>query len=399
MTEESRIPPKNDEPARSDNHPTRLQSTAQRVPLLDLKLQYRSIKPEVDLAVARVIESQQFIGGPEVEALESEIAGYCGAKFAVGVSSGTDALLASLMALDVGPGDEVVTTPFSFFATVGSVLRLGAVPVFADIEPESFNIDPAKVGSLLTSKTKAIIPVHLFGQCADMDPIVETAKKFRIPIIEDAAQAIGAEYKGKRAGSMGTFGCFSFFPSKNLGAFGDGGVITTNDEDLAERVKILRNHGAHPKYIHKIIGGNFRLDAIQAAVLRVKLRYLDAWTAGRQKNADFYTRGFTELGLSGNKVQVPRIIGDRHIFNQYVIRVENRDQLRDFLKENGVDTEIYYPKALHLQECMPAGRFKAGEFPAGEKAAGEVLALPIYPELLDTQKQKVLSTISEFYSC
>ncbi len=367
------------------------------VPLLDLRSQYQSVRDEVRTAMDRVLESQQFILGPEVEALEEEIAQYCGCKYAIGVSSGTDALLVSLMALGVSSGDEVLTTPFSFFATVGSVLRLGASVAFADISSESYNIDPVEVERNLRSGTKAIIPVHLFGQSADMEPILYIAEKHGVPVIEDAAQAIGSEHHGRRVGSMGTVGCFSFFPSKNLGAFGDGGMVTTNDRELAQRIKMLRNHGSAAKYDHEILGGNFRLDALQAAVLRVKLKHLDSWSAKRGQNAAFYTRRFQELGLAGKQVIPPAMVHERHIYNQYVIRAEDRDHLRDFLRNKGVATEIYYPKALHLQPCMPGSRYREGDFPVTEAACASVMALPIFPELAVDQKEYVVSTIAEFY--
>jgi dTDP-4-amino-4,6-dideoxygalactose transaminase len=368
-----------------------------RVPLLDLKIQYSAIEDEVKEAVERVMKSQMFILGPEVESLEHEVAEYCGSKYAVGVSSGTDALLASLMALGVSAGDEVITTPFSFFATVGAILRVGAKAVFVDIEEDTFNISPDQVEKAIGPRTKALMPVHLFGQCAEMDPLLEIARRHGIAVIEDAAQAIGAEYKGRRAGSMGTFGCFSFFPSKNLGAFGDGGMVTTNDRDLAEKIKILRNQGSEPKYHHKVIGGNFRLDAIQAAVLRVKLKYLDQWSEKRHSNASFYTTGLREPWALDARISPPRIKHERHIFNQYVIRVEERDRLRDYLQHNGVATEIYYPKSLHHQECVVGVLDGQGPYPVSEEASEHVLALPIYPELTDNEKEYVLTTIKGFY--
>lgn len=368
-----------------------------KVPLLDLRGQYAAIKEEVAEAMSRVTESQQFILGPEVEALEREIAQYCGCEYAVGVSSGTDALLAALMALGISTGDEVITTPFSFFATAGSILRVGATVVFTDIEPHTFNMDPEKVAAAITPRTRAIIPVHLFGQSADMGPIMEIAGKHSLAVIEDAAQAIGSEYFGKRVGGIGTVGCFSFFPSKNLGAFGDGGIVTTNDPELAQRMKVIRNQGANPKYFHSVLGGNFRLDAIQAAVLRVKLRYLDSWTEMRRANAEFYTRRLLELGLAENRVVPPKVVFERHVHNQYVILAEDRDGLRAFLNDNGVATEIYYPKCLHLQDCVMDGRYSKGDFPVSEEAAGRVLALPIFPELSVDQKEYVVSKIWEFY--
>ncbi len=367
------------------------------VPLLDLKGQYQSIKNEIREAMDRVIESQMFILGPEVEALEKEIAAYCRCKYAVGVTSGTDALLVSMMALDIGPGDEVITSPFSFFATVGSILRLGAEVVFADIDPITFNIDPDEVAKRVGPRTKAIMPVHLFGQCADMDPLIELARDRGIPLIEDAAQAIGAEYKGRRAGSMGTLGCFSFFPSKNLGAFGDGGMVTTNSADLADRIRVMRNQGAEPKYYHKVVGGNFRLAALQAAVLRAKLKHLDGWHEKRRANAAFYTQRLTESDATESFVIPPRIVNEKHVFNQYVLQAEKRDLLRAYLQENGVATEVYYPVPIHLQECLNRGGFKAGDFPISEAASNKVLALPIYPELTQEQKSYVVERIREFY--
>ncbi|MEJ2719077.1 MAG: DegT/DnrJ/EryC1/StrS family aminotransferase [Deltaproteobacteria bacterium] len=385
MTAEDRIAPLSGETA------------VKEVPLLDLKSQYQTIKNEVSQSIDRVVENQRFILGPEVEALEKEIAEYCGSKFAVGVSSGTDALLVSLMALGVSPGDEVITTPFTFFATVGAILRVGATPVFADIEPGTFNIDPTKVRHRITPKTKAIIPVHLFGQCADMDPITAIAQEKGIPIIEDAAQAIGARYKGRCAGNLGTLGCFSFFPSKNLGAFGDGGMVTTSDESLADRMRIVRNQGAKPKYYHRMVGGNFRLDAIQAAILRVKLKHLDAWSEKRRANAAFYTRRLHEAGLSPAKVVTPTTVQQTHVFNQYVIRAKERDGLKEFLKANGVGTEIYYPSPMHLQECLIDRGYKKGDFPVTEMACESALALPIYAELTQSQKEYVVSKIEEYY--
>ncbi len=367
------------------------------VPLLDLKAQYRQIRDDIRAAVDRVIESQQFILGPEVAALEEEIAAYCGCKYAIGVSSGTDALIASLMAIGVGPGDEVVTTPFSFFATVGSIMRVGATPVFVDIDPRDFNIDATMVEAALTDRTKAMIPVHLFGQTADMSSLLTIANNNALALVEDAAQAIGAEDHGKRAGNFGSAGCFSFFPSKNLGGFGDGGMITTNDEDLAQRLQIIRNQGAYPKYYHKVLGGNFRLDALQAAVLRVKLKYLESWTEKRRANALYYTSRLSELGLTEDYVKPPATIRERHVFNQYVIRARERDRLRNFLADRGVHTEIYYPLPLHLQECVPKGSYKKGDLPVSEQVAMEVLALPVYPELSTEDKEYVVQMIHDFY--
>lgn len=369
------------------------------VPLLDLKGQYQALKPDIDAAIGRVVESQYFINGPEVAGLEEEVAEYCGASHCIGVSSGSDALLVALMALNVGPGDEVITTPYTFFATVGAIRRLGATPVFVDIDPVSYNINPEAVAGQITDRTKAIIPVHLYGQCAEMGPILDVAGRRGIPVIEDAAQAIGSEYHGRRAGSMGTVGCFSFFPSKNLGAFGDGGAVTTNDSALADRIRILRNHGAQPKYYHKFVGGNFRLDAIHAAVLRVKLKHLDDWTASRQNNAAFYDAAFAELGLPTETLSTPTVVQSRHIFNQYVLRSDRRDALMAHLKANGIGCEIYYPLSLHEQDCFSDLGYDHGDFPESERAAASTLAIPIYPELTDPQKQAVVNAVAEFYGC
>ena len=368
------------------------------VPLLDLKAQYKTIKHEIDPVVQEVIESQYFILGPKVKEFEKNVARYCQTKYTLGVSSGTDALLIALMALNIQPGDEVITTSYSFFATAGSIARLHAKPVFVDIDPDTFNIDPAKIEEKITDKTKAIIAVHLYGQTADMDPILEIANKHGLYVVEDAAQAIGSEYKGgRRAGTMGHIGCFSFFPSKNLGGFGDGGLVTTNDEALFTKLSYLRNHGAHPKYYHKMIGGNFRLDALQAAVLNVKLRHLDDWTAGRQKNADFYDAGIKARGLDRWVTPPVRKEGYRHIFNQYILRVQKRDELLKFLKDHSVGCEVYYPVTFNNQECFRYLGYNKGDFPVAEKAAGETLAIPIYSELTEEQKNYVLDTILDFY--
>jgi dTDP-4-amino-4,6-dideoxygalactose transaminase len=367
------------------------------IPMLDLHAQYAQVKTEVEAAIAHVIASQHFINGPDVEALETELAAYCQAKHAVGVSSGSDALIVALMALDVGPGDEVLTTPYTFFATAGAIARLGAKPVFADIDPVTFNIDPRALAAKITPRTKAIIPVHLFGQCADMGPILEVARKCHLPVIEDAAQAIGAEYQGQRAGSMGTIGCFSFFPSKNLGALGDGGACTTNDTALYEKMKLLRGHGSQPKYYHKIVGGNFRLDTIHAAVLRVKLKYLDGWTAGRQRGAAYYTDLFARHGLEGNVAVTPRAVQSRHIFNQYVVRVADRDAVRESLRRQQITTEIYYPVPMHVQECFAYLGYRQGAFPESERAAASTVALPMYPELTNTQRERVVRAVAGFY--
>jgi dTDP-4-amino-4,6-dideoxygalactose transaminase len=367
-----------------------------KVPLLDLKAQYASIRTEVREAMDRVCDAQHFILGPEVAALEQEVATYCGARFGVGVSSGTDALLIALKALKVGPGDEVITTPYSFFATAGVIARLGARPVFVDIDPKTFNLDGRQVRARISSRTRAILPVHLFGRCADLDPFLQDAQESGIQVIEDAAQAIGArDHRGRPAGTIGLMGCFSFFPSKNLGAFGDGGMVVTNDEQLAESLRILRVHGSKPKYYHKVVGGNFRLDALQAAILRVKLKHLPSWSEARRENAAKYRQLFSEL-VVGSAVFLPEDTTG-HIYNQFVIRVHERDRLRVFLKERGVDTEIYYPLPLHLQECFKEYGHKTGDFPEAEAAAQDSLALPIYPELTDEQMGSVVGSIKEFY--
>ena len=376
---------------------------AMKVPLLDLKAQYRPIREEILKVTEEVYESQYFILGPQVEALEKEIAEYCTTKFAIGVSSGTDALLISLMAADIGPQDRVITSPYTFFATAGCIARVGAKPVFVDIVPETYNISPRGIEKSLAdlsrterSRVKAIIPVHLYGQCAEMEPILQAAKENNLYVIEDAAQAIGAEYNGKRAGSMGDFGCFSFFPSKNLGAFGDGGIVTANSEELNEHLKIIRVHGSRPKYYHKFIGGNFRLDALQAAVVSVKLKYLDNWSRRRQENAKTYRDLFAESGLEGIKLPVEK--ENRHIYNQFVIQVpEKRDELRRFLQQEDIGTEIYYPVPLHLQDCFAYLNYKKGDCPVAERAATHTLALPIYPELTDDQQAYVVEKIKDFY--
>jgi len=363
-----------------------------QVPLLDLKAQYATIKNEVLSAVSEVLQSQRCIGGPKVAELEEKIAALSDCKFAVGTSSGTDAILNSLMSLDIGSDDEVITTPFTFFATVGCIARTGAKPVFVDIDPKTYNINPELIEQVITKKTKAIMPIHLFGQMADMDPIMEIANKYNLAVIEDAAQSITSTYKGRKAGSIGTAGCFSFFPSKNLGAAGDGGMVVTNDERLYNRLKIMRNHGANPKYYHKFVGGNFRLDSIQAAVLLVKLSHLDDWSEARRRNAAFYNEKF-----SGTVVKTPHINSVcLSIYNQYVVRVPKRDQLVAYLKEKSIGCEIYYPQPMHLQECFGNLGCKQGDFPEAEKAAKEVLAIPIYPELTDQMKNRVAETILSF---
>jgi dTDP-4-amino-4,6-dideoxygalactose transaminase len=375
------------------------------VPILDLKAQYSSIKEEVQAAIERVLESQQFILGPEVEALETELAEYCRCKYAIGVSSGTDALLLSLMAIGIGPGDEVITTPYSFFSSSGSIARLGAKPVYVDIDPSTLNIEADQVEARITAHTKAILPVHLAGQVADMDPILEVARRYGLKVIEDACQAIGADYKGRRAGSMGHFGCFSFFPSKNLGAYGDSGLITCNDANLAEKVALLRNHGQRPKYHNLLIGGNFRMDAIQAAVLRVKFRHLDKWIETRRNHAAEYRHLFTEKGIAIPLIELdhkkglvlPEEIGIvRHVYHLYIIRAKYRDDLAYILRKNGIGCEIYYPVPLHLQECFSDLGYKKGAFPESEKASRETLALPIYPELTEEMLTRVVNTIAEF---
>ena len=365
--------------------------------MLDLKAQYQNLKEELGNAVIKVLESQHFILGPEVEALEKEIGAYSQSKFGIGVSSGTDALLVSLMALDIKSGDEVITTDYSFFATAGVIARLGARPVFVDIEPETYNLDPDQVEKKITKKTRALIPVHLYGQCADMDSLFQIAQKYELAIIEDAAQALGAEYKKQRAGSMGIMGCFSFFPSKNLGGAGDGGMVVTHDAKIAERLAILRNHGAHPKYYHKIIGGNFRLDALQAAILRVKLKYLEAWTIKRQQNGENYRKLFQDYGLT-DRIKLPIEKKDqRHIYNQFVIASEDRDRLKGFLVQKNIGTEIYYPVPFHAQQCFHYLRNDPKQFPQSISASKTTLALPIYPELTFDQQRYVVEMIQSFY--
>ncbi len=366
-----------------------------KVPLLDLKAQYETIREEVRAAVDTVLESQQFINGPAVRQLEGLVAASCDCAAAVGTSSGTDALICSLMALGIGPGDEVITTPFTFFATVGSIWRVGARPVFVDIEPDTFNIDPEQIEAAVTAKTRAILPVHLYGQTAEMDPILEIAKSHNLHVIEDAAQSIGSSYKGRKAGSMGTVGCLSFFPSKNLGGIGDGGMIVTRDPELAERLARFRNHGAQPKYYHQWVGGNFRLDTVQAAALLVKLRHLDAWSQRRRENASQYTERFSNC----RSVTPPTIRkANVSIFNQYVIRVPQRDALRAHLAEQKIGSEVYYPLSLHEQECFASLGHRRGDFPQAEHAAAETLALPVYPELADEQIGFVSDTIQSFFA-
>jgi len=366
------------------------------VPLLDLQAQYAPLRQALLDAITRVCDSQRFIGGPEVEGLERELATYLATPHAIGMSSGTDALVAALMALDIGPGDEVITPTYSFFATAGSVVRLGARPVLVDIDAGTFNLNVAATLAAITPKTRAIIPVHLFGQSADLAPILEAAAPRGIAVIEDAAQAIGSRYRGKPVGNWGAIGCFSFFPSKNLGGFGDGGLVTATDATLAHRLKLIRNHGMEPKYYHHLVGANFRIDALQAAVLRVKLPYLPAWSDARRANAARYRALFADAGLS--QVTLPCEAPDRtHIYNQFVIRAPERDRLRAHLDAAGIGTEVYYPVPFHLQECFAGLGYKAGAFPVAEAAAQQSLALPIYPELTEAQQAAVVGAIRNFY--
>src|ERR1700722_19395881 len=387
---------------------------AMQVPLLDLKVQYRGLKSQIQAAIEKVCASQNFILGPAVRELETKVAAYSQCRYGIGVSSVTDALLGTLMALEIGAGDEVITSPYTFFATGGTIARTGARPLFCDIDPDSFNISPRALEALLEERCelrdgawvnrrtggriKALMPVHLYGQLCDMQALMVTSQRLGLHVIEDAAQAIGAEDEaGKRAGSIGDIGCLSFFPTKNLGAFGDAGMCVANEQGLAERLDILRVHGGKPKYYHAFIGGNFRLDEIQAAVLNVKLKHLDSWTAGRQENASFYDAAFAKAKL-GDAVQTPRAVaGGRHIYNQYVIRVRERDRLRAHMATAGVGSEIYYPIPLHLQKCFEYLGHKAGDFPHSEAAAAETLALPIFPELTEMQLQYVVDTIAAFY--
>ena len=369
------------------------------VPLLDLKAQYETLAPDIDAAVRSVFDSQHFILGPEVQQLEREIAAYCSTQFAVGCASGSDAILLALMAHGVGPGDEVVTTPFTFFATAGAVVRLGAKPVFVDILESTFNMDPAQFESVITERTRAVIPIHLFGQCAAMDEINEVAGGRGIAVIEDAAQAIGAEYCGMRAGSLGSVSAFSFYPSKNLGGAGDGGMLTTNDEEIARKLRVLRSHGAQNKYYHEWVGINSRLDALQAAILRVKLRHLDNWTEARRANAARYRDYFQQAGLvTDGLVKLPaETEGNLHVYNQFVIRVDSRDDLKAFLATRGIGTEIYYPLPLHLQVCFSELGYREGEMPESERASKESLAIPVYPEVGETGQHYVVDTIAAFF--
>lgn len=385
-----------------------------QVPLLDLKAQYRGFKAELLAILERVCDEQTFILGKEVTALEAAVARYCGAAHGIGVSSGTDALLLALMGLDVGPGDEVITSPYTFFATGGTIARIGARPVFLDIEPATFNLSVRAVEQFIAEscsegpaglvhratggRVKALMPVHLYGQCADMHGLLALARRHRLAVIEDAAQAIGAEYQGARAGSLGDVGCFSFFPSKNLGAFGDAGLCTAQDDALAEKLRVLRVHGGKPKYFHSMIGGNFRIDELQAAVLNVKLKYLDGWTAGRQRNAEAYRGLFAAAGLAGTVTCPQAAPGNRHIYNQFVIRVPERDRLKQHLAEHGVGCEIYYPVPLHLQPCFAYLGGRPADCPESERAAAETLALPVYAELEPEQLEYVVDVIRRFYA-
>ena len=392
-----------------------MQDSSAVVPLLAPKCQYNKLKTEVSTAINEVCDSQYFILGPNVNLLEEQIAEYCQASHGIGVTSGTDALLLALMTLNIGAGDEVITSPYTFFATGGAIARTGAYPVFCDIDPVSYNLSPSAVedwiadkcnfknGRLINNESnrvvKALIPVHLYGQLADMDSFIEIADKYKLHIIEDAAQAIGSALPdGRRAGSFGDIGCFSFFPSKNLGAFGDAGMCVCNDDALADRLRIMRVHGGQPKYYHSLIGGNFRLDELQAAVLKIKLKYLDDWTAARQKNAAYYNAAFADAGLGDNFSTPVALEGYRHIYNQYIVRVKNRDKLREYLSQNNIGNEVYYPVPLHMQKCFDYLAYKPEDCPVSKKAGEETLALPIYPELTTIQQDHVVNTIKQFYT-
>jgi len=370
-------------------------TTGVTVPLLDLKQQFASLRPELLQAVTEVLDSQACVNGPAIAAFEAELAELCGVAGAVGVSSGTDALLCALMALDIGEGDEVITTPFTFFSTAGSIWRLGARPVFVDIEPDTFNIDATKIEAAINDRTRAVMPVHLFGQCADMDPIIDLAKSRDLRVIEDAAQAISATYKGRSAGSMGDVGCFSFFPSKNLGGAGDGGACVAAEAELVEKIRVIRAHGSKTRYLHERVGGNFRLDTLQAAYLSVKLRRLDQWSEGRRQNAAYYHESLGDL----EQVVTPTVREHNVcIYNQFVIRAERRDELAEYLKDHGVGTAIYYPLSLHQQACFRDLGYREGDLPESERAAKQVLALPIFPELTEAQLGHVVDTIRRFYA-
>jgi len=369
------------------------------VPLCDLKTQYEQLRPEIEAAILRVLASGQVILGPEVAAFEREVAAYCCSTHALGCGSGTDALWLALQGLGIGAGDEVILPPFTFFATVSSIVRVGATPIFADIDPLTYNIDPRHVEDQITTRTKAIMPVHLYGQCADMEPLWALAERHQLALIEDAAQAIGAEYRGKRAGSLGAVGCFSCYPSKNLGAYGEAGFVTTDNADWAARMASLRVHGMEPKYYHKYIGWNARLDALHAAMLRVKLTHLERWTAARQAAAQRYD-GLLEAHGLAEAVQRPFVCSDRrHVFNQYVLRVtaDRRDPLVSHLKQNGIGCEVYYPVPLHLQECIAHLGYKPGAFPASEEAAKSVIALPMFPEITEAQQARVIETCAQLF--
>jgi len=373
-----------------------MSETTAGVPLLDLQAQYRPLRADILAAIERVCDSQRFIMGPEITALEQEMAAMLGVRHAVAVSSGTDALLLALMALGITAGDEVVTPTYSFFATAGAVARLGATPVLVDVEDATFNMDPAKLAAAITPRTKAIIPVHLFGQSAEMQPILDVASKWGIPVVEDAAQAIGASYRSQPVGGLGAFGCFSFFPSKNLGAFGDAGLLTTNDEALAKKSRLLRTHGMEPRYYHHLVGANFRMDALQAAILRVKAPHLAGWTERRRANADRYRTLFRDAGLL-DRITLPVEAPDRrHIYNQFVIRTADRDGLKKHLDASGIGTEIYYPVPFHQQPCFAYLGHRTGDFPTAERAAQDSLAIPIYSELTLSQQQTVVEAVAAF---
>ena len=373
-------------------NPTLSESTITRVPLIDLKRQYHSIKEEIDSAIQDVLEDQAFILGPQVKEFEKLFASYCNTKHAIGVSSGTDALLLALKSLGIGNGDEVITSPFTFFATVGSICNTGATPVFADIAPESYNIRPDLIEKRINKNTKAIIPVHLYGQCADMDPILEIAKKHNIKVIEDAAQSIGAEYKDRKSGSMGDLGCFSFFPSKNLGGFGDGGMVTCNSDELAEKINMLRIHGGRPKNYYSIIGINGRLDTIQASILIKKLRHIDLWNENRRQKASYYTKQ-----IEGRDLIPPKTINvNKHVFHLYVIRLKERDRLVEHLKANNIGCAVHYPIPQHLQKCLEHLGYKEGDMPEAERAAKEILTIPIFPEITKEEQDYIISTINDF---
>ena len=366
-------------------------------PFLDLKAQFASIREEVMQAISRVMENQQFILGKEVESFENEMAAVMGTRATVGCASGSDALLLSLLALGIGPGDEVITTPFTFVATAGAVARVGATPIFADIQTDTFNIDPELIRAAVSNRTRAIIPVRLFGLPADLEATLEIAAKNELAVIEDAAQAIGARYQGRHVGSLGTFGCFSFFPSKNLGGAGDGGLIATDQLDMAERLRLLRVHGSREKYHYEILGTNSRLDALQAAILRIKLTHLESWTRGRRQKAEFYRHLFREHALTEH-VKLTAVPSDRsHVYNQFTIRCPDRDRLRDFMRQRGVPTDIYYPTPLHLQPAFAYLGYKPGQLPRAEAASLEVLALPVYPELKEEHQVAVVNAIAEYY--